>query len=865
MATYTGGSGNDSLTGSAGSDVIYGNGGNDTINAGGGADLVYGGDGADSINAGAGTDTVYAGNGADTVTASNGYDIIYGEAGNDNLSGGSDMYDDLYGGLGDDSIYGGGYGQNWVFGGEGNDLLFGGAGEWDYVMGGSGNDTAYGGNGADTVLGGTGNDSVFGGAGNDFVTGDDGADTVDGGIGADTVEGGQGNDLLSGGDGNDLIRGDIRTFDPAGFASGSTGPQTSVTFTNTSTLTVNLFYIDQSGTPQFYGTLAPGQSWIGTTYTDHNWMLTDAASGAQLAIYEGGINQTNIYSQSFDDTIVGGQGADTIYGDFGNDLIDGGTEADSLFGGIGDDTVFGGDGADVADLGDGNDRFGDWSTEGGNDTIYGGAGDDSIIGGSGDDWLYGGLGHDTLSGGAGNDTIYGGAGNDLGIITDDHNADFYDLGEEAGDADLIWFANYASTNGVSVTFSGSDAGSYAFAGGLASGGFAGVEGVGGTNYNDSLDGSADTDGLWLWGDGGRDTLIGGSGNDELYGGFDHDSLSGGAGDDALYGQEGDDRLSGGAGNDTLYGGAGADSFVLIAAGGDDLIQDFDMALSEGRTWDRLDVSDLQNPDASPVRSWDVAIAADGAGGTILTFPEGETLRLSGVDPALVAAPGMLSAMGVPCLVAGTLVMTPQGPRRVERLQPGDLVSLADGGQAPLLWVGARHLGAADLALRPALRPVRIKAGRHGALRDFLVSPQHALRIEGIAGQGTDSGAALIRAGHLARLGWGARVASGIGAVSYHHLLLPSHAIILAEGVAVESLYPGPMSLSAFLPADRAQLLDVLRHHSSPAPGQGPISAYGPRCLPLLGFAAARWLRKHLRAGNRMSRNQQLLQQIAPAL
>ena len=57
----------------------------------------------------------------------------------------------------------------------------------------------------------------------------------------------------------------------------------------------------------------------------------------------------------------------------------------------------------------------------GNDTLYGGAGDDSIDGGTGDDYLYGGLGDDSLSGGDGNDmfifeqgggadTVDGGAG-----------------------------------------------------------------------------------------------------------------------------------------------------------------------------------------------------------------------------------------------------------------------------------------------------------------------------------------------------------------------------------------------------------------------------------------------------------------------
>ena len=1104
MSTIYGGSGNDLQFGTLGADSIFGYGGNDTINASSGNDTIYGGDGADSINAGSGSDLVFAEGGNDTVVASTGHDTVFGGAGNDNLSGGSDIYDDIYGGTGDDSIYGGSFGENWVFGGEGNDLVYAGAGQGDIATGGIGNDTVYAGSGDDTALGGTGNDFVYGEAGNDFVAGDDGHDTVDGGIGADTVEGGQGNDSLIGGDGADLIRGDIRTFDPTFFASGPSDTATTVTFTNTSALTVKLYYIDQSGTLQLYATLAPGQSWAGNTFVEHNWMLTDAATGDSLAIYDGGINQTNTFSQSFNDTISGGQGADTIYGDFGDDTIDGGTENDSIFGGLGNDTVSGTWGDDYADLGDGDDSFGNWSSEGGNDTVYGGAGNDVIYGGGENDLIFGGTGDDTFSGGAGNDSAYGGAGNDVALITDDHNQDFYDLGENAGDADALWFGNYISANGVAVTFSGSDAGSYTFNRAYATGGFVGVEGISGTEYADTLNAAADADGVTLWGNGGADYITGGSGTDLIYGGSGSDTIyyglgddtiyggdgndviddiggvmgdvylnlvdagagddtvwtgggadtiyggagndllngeagndliEGGGGNDTLYGDDGDDTLDGGQGadvldggagndvldlttadfandvayggwgsdtlttridldggndtlyggdgrdvfvagagdsivggeggddfdtidlssiptgltitlsgngtgsatasgatltfteieaitgtsnadtiygggdswgmsystgggndsvtggsgadtvlagsgddtvyggdgadslngegghdlllggagndllsggsgndtlegwigNDTLTGGAGFDQFTLVEAGGADTIADFDVALSGGLTADQLDVSALQNPDGSPVKGWDVSIADDGSGNTVLTFPEGESVLLQGVNPALVAAPGMLAAMGVPCLAAGTRILTPQGPRLIEKIVAGDLVTLADGGAAPVLWAGHRHLDEAELAARPGLRPIRIRAGSHGALRDLLLSPQHAVAVS------ASQGRALVRAGHLGRLKWAARQTQGTKTISYHHLLLPRHALILAEGVQVETLYPGRIALTAFLPADRADLLATLAAHCRPGPGQSPYEVYGPRCLPLLSFAAAqRW-------------------------
>ena len=68
-------------------------------------------------------------------------------------------------------------------------------------------------------------------------------------------------------------------------------------------------------------------------------------------------------------------------------------------------------------------------------------------------------------------------------------------------------------------------------------------------------------------------------------------------------------------------------------------------------------------------------------------------------------------------------------RAVEVLRVGDLVLTEDHGPQPLVWVGARSLGPADLAANPALQPVRIAAGALGLglpARDLVVSPQHRL-------------------------------------------------------------------------------------------------------------------------------------------
>lgn len=87
-------SGNDTLTGTAGRDIICGLGGNDTLKGGGGRDLLIGG---------AGNDTLYGGTGNDQLLGGSGSDSLYGGTGKDRLDGGSGP-DKCFGGAGLDTF-----------------------------------------------------------------------------------------------------------------------------------------------------------------------------------------------------------------------------------------------------------------------------------------------------------------------------------------------------------------------------------------------------------------------------------------------------------------------------------------------------------------------------------------------------------------------------------------------------------------------------------------------------------------------------------------------------------------------------------------------------------------------------------------
>ena len=103
--------------------------------------------------------------GDDTYTGTASADQIYGFGGNDLLSGG-DGADNIRGGLGDDIIYGQGGSDPALYGLEGNDTIFGGDGA-DYLAGQEGNDILDGGAGNDFIGSGPGNDTLTGGSGAD--------------------------------------------------------------------------------------------------------------------------------------------------------------------------------------------------------------------------------------------------------------------------------------------------------------------------------------------------------------------------------------------------------------------------------------------------------------------------------------------------------------------------------------------------------------------------------------------------------------------------------------------------------------------------------------------------------------------------
>lgn len=131
-----------------------------------------------------------------------------------------------------------------------------------------------------------------------------------------------------------------------------------------------------------------------------------------------------------------------------------------------------------------------------------------------------------------------------------------------------------------------------------------------------------------------------------------------------------------------------------------------------------------------------------------------------------------------CFLAGTAIATPAGPRPIEALAIGDMVSTAAGEARPIRWIGRQSV--TTVFADPVRNfPIRIQAGALGENvpeRDLFVSPDHALAMDGL----------LVQANALVNGTTICRVARPAPCFTYFHIELEDHALILAEGVPAET-------------------------------------------------------------------------------
>jgi YD repeat-containing protein len=560
---------------------------NDWLDGDNAANKIIGGVGNDTIRGWGGNDTISAGYGDDSVDGGDGADEIAGGDGKDTLLGGSD--NDTIDGGDDSDVIGGGDGDDSLLGATGMDSIAGHAGN-DFVDGGGGNDLVAGDDGADSLYGDQGDDSVLGGAG---------ADRLFGGLDDDTLDGGAGADALTGNGG----------FDFASYESAAASLYASMSLVDVYSQVwvegywgggeYNSYWVEGHYEYALTGQVNPNSGdALGDTYADIEGLIgsqfNDTLRGNAAAnVLRGMSGNDSLDGAEGDDTLIGGLGADVLNGGAGVDFADysfgqstvpnapglvvsllspqwnaaealgdtfigvegvigtdradyivGDGQANILVGGKGNDTLIGGEGADtasyrnsaapvvvnliagVATSGSDTDQLSSIeSADGGQfaDHLIGNAGVNALTGLGGDDTLDGGAGADTLDGGVGFDfaSYQGAATGVLASLT----------------LSLGWWYTYFYYSPNTGDAAGDT--------------YASIEGLIGSQFNDTLRGNADAN--ELRGLNGDDNLEGLGGNDTLEGGLGSDTMQGGDGDDTIVVDGGDSiaNISGGAGNDLL--------------------------------------------------------------------------------------------------------------------------------------------------------------------------------------------------------------------------------------------------------------------------------------------------------------------------
>ena len=207
-----------------------------------------------------------------------------------------------------------------------------------------------------------------------------------------------------------------------------------------------------------------------------------------------------------------------------------------------------------------------------------------------------------------------------------------------------------------------------------------------------------------------------------------DDVIGGGGNDTFAVNSDDDTIDGGAGMNTVDFSGAQSGYVIASAGG-------------------------------------TTSVTDTATGAVDTLDDIQTLDFSDGSVAV-------------CYGAGTLIRTVRGDIAVEALAIGDVAVTAAGARRPIKWLGHRTL---DCRARPAAtRPVRIAAHAFGPgkpFADLTVSPGHSVCVDVL-------GPVLIPA---IRLVDGLAIEQiAIDQVTYWHVELDSHDVIVANGLDAES-------------------------------------------------------------------------------
>jgi Ca2+-binding RTX toxin-like protein len=483
--------------------------------------------------------------------------------------------------------------------------------------------------------------------------------------------------------------------------------------------------------------------------------IVSATSGSTTVVSSGAGNNISLQNSGSVD-LAGGNNTVTASGASDQILVSGSGDFVGLTTGADIVRMSGSDATVVGGSSTGNYFISDTGT---NNLFFGGTGAATLSGGSGGNYVLGtgnsvvtastkSNGSETIFGSSGgSETVFGGH-NDA-IVSGFSNLTFL---AEGG------FSQISSSNGA-ATLSGS-AGSTIFYDGAA--GTANLS-AGSGNETINAAGSGTTVGSAFLAQSGTSILVGGAGNDTFFGGSGASTLIGGGGSNVF---EFINGMTGGT--ITILGFSGGFSDPLNSSN----VTGFAVGTTSGSpTSDSNDEVNFINYGSNEVAST-LATATTSGSETTYTLPDGTKLIFA------PAYSGSLSSIGASnaCFAAGTRIATPRGDIAVEALREGDVINTANG-PAAIRWIGHRQVNIAAHPAPALVRPIAIAAGALAdgiPARDLLLSPDHALFHAGVL----IPAKALVNGSSVAAL--------DLRMATYFHIELDTHAVIFAEGVAVES-------------------------------------------------------------------------------
>jgi hypothetical protein len=237
----------------------------------------------------------------------------------------------------------------------------------------------------------------------------------------------------------------------------------------------------------------------------------------------------------------------------------------------------------------------------------------------------------------------------------------------------------------------------------------------------------------------------------------------------------------GAGSDVIFGGGVSNTETVAFSGGTGTltlgdIAGFQAPISGFIAGDAVAASDLIGAAASFSGSGDVSTLSFTSGATVLG-----SLSFTGAYTAqnllFDSTTGTVSTAVAPCFAEGTRILTIRGYVAVEALRIGDRLLTLDRADRPVTWLGHRSIDCRRHPSPDKVSPVQIEANAFGPAlpkRDVFLSPDHAVFMEGV----------LIPIKHLIN---GTTIRQmPVGEITYFHVELPEHAVVLAEGLPTES-------------------------------------------------------------------------------